>query len=128
MADRRMPTLKKIAGAWGRCDKTCWACGDGFDLQRCHIVSRHSGGSDDPENIAILCRVCHAKSEHFNSETFLRWIDQCEERGLKHHILHVKDRVQLCGISFEKLEKIDNEVGVNAAALEIMNSLYNTQS
>lgn len=127
MSDRRMPTLKKIAAAWDRCDKSCWACGDGFDLQRCHIVSRQNGGSDEPDNLAILCRPCHAKSEHFNRETFFRWLSQCEERGIKHYIIHVMDRVLLCDVSFEQLEKIYNEGGVDAAVSEIINSLYYAQ-
>jgi 5-methylcytosine-specific restriction enzyme A len=36
----------------------CTSCGQPA-TQVDHIVSKHKGGSDDPSNLASLCRRCH---------------------------------------------------------------------
>jgi HNH endonuclease len=65
---------------WG--EPSCWACGFCYDdkydvtnpdtswnetlrrwdkipLQRCHIIARSLGGSNDPANLFLMCRECH---------------------------------------------------------------------
>lgn len=39
----------------------CEYCGSRFNLQVHHIKSRGSGGHDVPENLILLCYVCHNK-------------------------------------------------------------------
>lgn len=54
---------------------TCFACGlDGNE--RAHIVARSAGGSDDPENLHILCGVCHKDSEYLEGEKYMAWLFQ----------------------------------------------------
>lgn len=80
---------------------SCWACGkpvhkksvldwDKYDkeieelwtdkkvnsvLQRCHILAKQFGGSDEPENLFLLCEDCHEKSpDTQNRNAFFRWV------------------------------------------------------
>lgn len=40
-------------------DGVCQCCGSGSRLQVDHIRSRYAGGTHDPENLQLLCRVCN---------------------------------------------------------------------
>ena len=80
---------------------SCWACGmpvnpkdclswDKYDLsvdeiwkssrinarlQRCHIVAKQFGGSDEPSNLFLMCPNCHEESpDTQNTAAFFRWI------------------------------------------------------
>lgn len=54
---------------------TCFACGmDG--AERAHILARVEGGSDDLENLHILCGVCHQDSECLSGDRYTNWIMQ----------------------------------------------------
>ena len=79
----------------------CWACGrpvdrkavlswDKYDLevediwrdkrvgnrlQRCHIIAKQFGGSNDTSNLFLLCEDCHALSpDTKNRASFFRWV------------------------------------------------------
>ena len=80
---------------WG--EPSCWACGFhygakydirrgdvGWDkvlqcwnkipLQRCHIVPRSLGGTDDASNLFLMCRECHDLAPNTNiPEIFFEW-------------------------------------------------------
>jgi hypothetical protein len=80
---------------WG--EPGCWACGfhygvkydtrsgdapwteilklwERIPLQRCHIVPRALGGSDNPENLFLMCRECHDSQPNTSvPEIFFRW-------------------------------------------------------
>ena len=58
---RKMPSVRKIAKAHGLPVDQCWACGEdcGDAIERAHIQAVSHGGSDDPENIFLLCWRCH---------------------------------------------------------------------
>ena len=44
-------------------------------LQRCHLVPRSLGGSDDPSNVVMLCVECHDLAPDLaNRETMLDWM------------------------------------------------------
>ena len=43
--------------------------------ERCHITPRSLGGSDEPENLFLLCPECHSVSpDTTNREAFFRWV------------------------------------------------------
>jgi HNH endonuclease len=50
-------------GTWGRYDAKAWGREHtwerGVTLERAHVVPRSLDGSDDPENIVLLCHECH---------------------------------------------------------------------
>ncbi|WP_426413757.1 HNH endonuclease [Bradyrhizobium ganzhouense] len=80
---------------WG--EPSCWACGfhyrpkydikrsdaswdeilrcwDRIPLQRCHIVARSLGGSDDVSNLFLMCRECHDRMPNTCiPEIFFEW-------------------------------------------------------
>jgi len=44
-------------------------------LERCHLVPRDKEGSNDPENIVLLCKPCHlAAPDCINPDVMLRWV------------------------------------------------------
>ena len=85
---RTMPTKHKIAkywkdsGAapwsshgWDYGEPSCMACGwwkeewdkantvakkwAASELARCHVIPKYMGGKDSPENLVLMCDVCH---------------------------------------------------------------------
>ena len=98
---RKMPSRATIAAHWvGRHEKIredddgsyCFACGDTFQLERCHIVPRCQGGTDGVENLHVLCALCHKKSEWLTGKAYWRWFD-----GVKHesHLAHAFRRMMM---------------------------------
>ncbi|MGM7637142.1 HNH endonuclease [Bacillus sp. Hm123] len=90
-----MNWLDKNGFDWG--EPSCWSCRkyweDKYDiknpqasrqeiirnwnrvpLQRCHIISRQFGGSDEVNNLFLMCTECHDKAPNTRSrEAFFQW-------------------------------------------------------
>ena len=95
-SSRRMPSRKAISEYWRDWtterfdgvidDGTCFACGleDIAALNRAHIVARCNGGSDDVENLHLLCEDCHRLSEHIEGDDYFEWIAEwtAADRGI----------------------------------------------
>ena len=91
MADRRIiaTTVSEIVNYWKRNSQThtpnvdfydaherCWRCSYKTKLQKCHIVPHSLGGSDSPQNLVLLCRLCHEEGPNvIDSEIFWDWIN-----------------------------------------------------
>ena len=65
-----MPSKAAIRDAWQRFAFdipqdvwNCWGCVFGTPTERAHIHAVHAGGSNDPENMVLLCRACHTAQE-----------------------------------------------------------------
>ena len=42
---------------------------------RCHIIPRQAGGSDEPSNLFLLCEECHEESpDTLNPKNFFKWV------------------------------------------------------
>lgn len=55
-------------------ESICFACMAGRTiLQRCHILPKCEGGSDDVENIHLLCVPCHLESEYLTGDLYWSW-------------------------------------------------------
>jgi hypothetical protein len=69
----------------------CFCCGRVAQLERAHIRALASGGSNDVENIHMLCRKCHLVSEHFTEPAYWTWFYEMEFRGFldPRHFSHV---------------------------------------
>ena len=52
---------------------TCFACGMSGS-ERAHILARVAGGDDTPENLHILCWVCHKDSEYLEGSAYMDWL------------------------------------------------------
>lgn len=90
---RNMPNKKKVYSFWAEtlvniqkfdsyyeltesdCS-ICWGCGylsEHGPLEMAHIIPRNRGGSDNPSNIHMLCRLCHLMSEHLEGKQYYDW-------------------------------------------------------
>lgn len=60
--------------------RVCFACRWSQDtplrLHRAHIQPRTMGGSDELENIHLLCGECHTASEHWTGERYWEWFHE----------------------------------------------------
>ena len=80
-----MPTKKQIINYWERFlienDRYihkdydyCWACGSVHKIQRCHLIAKSENGSDEVNNIILLCADCHNKTENFSAIHTINYI------------------------------------------------------
>lgn len=58
---------------WAEAHERCWRCGYKSSLERCHIIPRALGGSDEPSNLVLLCSRCHLEAPNINDPRFM-WI------------------------------------------------------
>jgi hypothetical protein len=80
---RKMPTLLQVKNYWWpylvaigkfeseeevKEDNYCFACGWKHPLERAHIIPRTNGGSDEPDNIHLLCHYCHKCAENIAAD------------------------------------------------------------
>ena len=60
---------------WSEANTHCWRCGCERNLQRCHIIPDSLGGKDEPANIVLLCKRCHAEGPNVTDpEVMWDWI------------------------------------------------------
>lgn len=106
----------------------CWACGRWWDtrydvqdpeaswdeirrawnrvpLQRCHIIPRSLGGSNDPSNLFLMCRECHDRAPNTTSrEAFLTWVKG--QSWIKRRMAEIKEEMETFNIKEEDLEEM----------------------
>lgn len=51
----------------------CFACGFEERLDQAHIHPRVRGGSDEPNNLHLLCVHCHQQSEYLEGARYWQW-------------------------------------------------------
>jgi len=53
----------------------CFACGfeSSQPLERAHILALADGGSNDIENLHMLCKPCHKASEFISGDKYFEW-------------------------------------------------------
>ena len=60
---------------WAEAHERCWRCGCEKHLQRCHIIPDSIGGKDEPSNLVLLCKRCHADGPNVEDpEIMWDWI------------------------------------------------------
>ncbi|MCV6636236.1 HNH endonuclease signature motif containing protein [Candidatus Albibeggiatoa sp. nov. NOAA] len=60
---------------WSEAEELCWRCTQKRSLQRCHIVPHALGGSEEPNNLVLLCSQCHAEAPNVaDSEFMWTWL------------------------------------------------------
>ena len=62
---------------------TCFACGFHLKVERAHIVAVSDGGTNDCENIHLLCPNCHLESENLNEKYYWIWLKNSFLRKFK---------------------------------------------
>ena len=91
---------------------TCFCCGDHRDnLEKAHIIPVSSGGSNNVDNIHILCKSCHLRTESFTdipvigNELYFNFIKQHPELFLLRQKITSKlisQNFELCSSVFGK--------------------------
>ena len=76
-----MPSRKKIADYWMKTEnglmlpddpsEHCWACQVDSDIERCHIIPASLGGRNIPENLVLLCSLCHLEGPNVDDSEFM---------------------------------------------------------
>lgn len=62
--------IKRSDASWSEILR-CW---NSIPLQRCHIIPRSIGGTDDVENLFLMCRECHDQAPNTSiPEIFFEW-------------------------------------------------------
>jgi len=55
----------------------CFACGIAdHDIEKAHIKARCEGGTDSPDNIHMLCPICHRDSEALTGGQYFKWLGE----------------------------------------------------
>jgi hypothetical protein len=52
----------------------CFACNMDAGTERCHILPRCEGGSDEVHNLHLLCKECHLESETLSGDVYWQWL------------------------------------------------------
>ena len=54
----------------------CFACGmlTNNHTERAHILARQEGGSDNVDNLHLLCPACHKDSEMISGDLYYEWL------------------------------------------------------
>ena len=61
-------------------------------LERAHVVASSLGGSDSPENLALLCKLCHEQSpDTTNPAIFWRWVIGHPKNGSMAYLFQISD-------------------------------------
>ena len=103
-----MTSKKKIAEywkqnhgiTWSYGHSRCWCCNGIKPIEICHIVPKSLGGSDEPENLFLLCSECHRNSPDYSDpEFFFQWIEI--QRGA--HSEEILDAAKLLEVEPEKI-------------------------
>lgn len=60
---------------WCDASTRCWSCADEVRCERCHIIPRSLGGSDEPDNLVLLCHQCHQENPNTEDpQLFWEWL------------------------------------------------------
>jgi len=121
---------------WG--EPSCWACGkwentsdctdpnaslskifkswDGATfLERCHVVPKMLGGSDDCSNLVLLCKKCHKDSPDVKNPKFIqRWIIKKKPYGLSFFKAMLEINQDAIKYAYENIEELQEYFHENA--------------
>ena len=111
IATKRIEINNYWLGRFGRLEEdypTCFVCGTDKKLERCHLIPRALGGSDDIDNLVLLCQVHHKQAPNLSisKDIMLKWIE--EEAELYDHFFHMKK--EDVKKSFTSLVKINQRI------------------
>jgi len=100
----------------------CFACDCGGIVQRCHITPNCEGGSEDVDNLHLLCRECHLESEYISGDSYWSWFNSKNKGNsasiqrqvnignmyIRNFNQGVLDKIPSAILSFLQLNKNDN--------------------
>ena len=116
--DRQLK-LNKINDYWlGEFDyledyPTCFICGKDSYLEVCHLTPKSLGGSNECDNLVLLCKRCHSKAPNIrHKEVMIRYVHEtAKEYNLLFHIKNseLKKIIESTFIIIERLKKISDK-------------------
>lgn len=125
------PSKKKILEYWEEKlewdldDEECFACGSPIRLERCHIIPLIFGGSNNVDNLQVLCLVCHSESEGLKDYWY--WFKYKRENEYMFPSAHLQKRAEKTGTLKkinEAAEKYKDYVGGDEYQKHIMRIIY----
>lgn len=86
-------TIKEIATNWNKVKP----------LQKCHIIPKQFGGSDDVDNLFLMCIECHDNAPDTRSkDAFFKWINKQD------YSINFKEKVRKEIKTFELEDQIES--------------------
>lgn len=81
------PTWRMVRAAWNK-----------VPLQRCHIIAKSLGGSDDVSNLFLMCRECHDLAPNTTSrEVFFEWVEK--QSWHKRMLKRIQEEIDIFGFT-----------------------------
>ena len=92
---------------------TCFICGKDKHLEICHLTPKELGGSDECDNLVLLCKRCHSKAPNIKyKEVMIKYIHETvREYNLLFHMKNseVKEIIEYVLIINERLDNISDK-------------------
>ena len=86
----------------------CYDCGIDFPyLQRAHVVAKHKGGTNDPDNIVKVCPNCHHLRDREDRVTWIRkrWTPEERAKQSKRASAWYKENPEAAAIRAERVSR-----------------------
>lgn len=134
---RKMPSKQQIFAFWEEgqgaesfekfgieiTDDGCFACGFHFKIERCHIVAVTDGGTDNCDNLHLLCPNCHIESEYLNESFYWKWLVHKNQNDFKTSNVRQYERMHSLGIKEVEISEMVNQGKYEEAARYSMQHL-----
>lgn len=102
----------------------CWRCGCKRSLQKCHIVPKSLGGSDDVSNLIPLCAMCHDEAPNVNDPNAMwQWIKDCH--GEVYNTFWIEKAFDEVKVNKKQFKLIQNK---SKKFIEIVKNVYKNTS
>ncbi|MBQ9013590.1 MAG: HNH endonuclease [Bacilli bacterium] len=91
---------------------TCFVCGKETKLEKCHLIPKVLGGTDEVDNLVLLCRKHHQKAPNtsFTKDIMLNWIEEEAEKYDKLTNMKKDDVNIIAGSIIKMRERLIEEV------------------
>jgi hypothetical protein len=78
---------------------TCFACGRGGIIHRCHIYPKVHGGPNTVENLHLLCPSCHHETEFMWGGAYWNWLKATNADHYKPALQWSHEKLMRAGIN-----------------------------
>lgn len=94
----------EMGADWSEADVVCWRCGHIRQQQKCHIVPKSLGGSDDASNVIPLCAMCHDEMPNVNDPKCVwEWIRK--DHGILYDTYWTARAIKESGLTDEEIKR-----------------------
>lgn len=86
-------------------DVRCWRCGHLRTHQKCHIIPKSLGGSDEPSNLIALCSMCHDEMPNVRDAKEV-WMWIAKDHGELHDTYWTMRAIKESGVPISDIAKV----------------------